>query len=615
MAKATNKGVVHGPEEFLSEEQENELSFSFLTGTKGYKTLYENLTTYIPVNANNYYEKVVLFCDTNQSIPEYIRSQYVEQQHTFSDATNEASASMLDNQSSCFRALFRSPTEINGLITEEILNGNESFLNSDKNIRCIFQRKVTIAKRKDVIPIYMEGQVLFVDFTVKESTEYQLPYDVFKTKVINQSSDADGSFRKIAGVDRKCWFIRYNTHIVRVSLGKRYSFAGTSIARSPNDVVYYVEFEIEYDNKTPIKNENQLINKCIADHFTINDMTTIIKDGYNLTVKQAECLDTLFDTFSRNFVSINHFKHCCSTNCSQLFLAPKWDGIRGFGVWCGDEAIVYTTLGVRTWNKLPIISPQKILFQAEVFINTVDGNDDFIVTEIFGVAKQSINMLYSIFIRQNMYSGRSVGAGLYNGTTTSIDGQLPTTDVRCTYHLIKLKHSISVISSLHEIDENKFTSYIRDNDGTLTSQILNNKTTVEKYHIPTTIKNCSPADKEEEILFGKSCIQKGCDGLLGICVSQEGNDGVYIKLKKYQTVELEYDILNPGKCKSRDGTEYNVEGLPASYNWSNNAYMQRFICLEARYNTDKIKLEFIKWRFDKIRPDNDVKIKKIMLSL
>jgi hypothetical protein len=640
MAKTTSNGsgvVVCGrPQEFLSIEQENELSFSFLTGTTGYKNLYENLTTHIPVNAINYYEKVVLFCETNQSIPEYVRSQYAEpqqqQQQTFVDATNEASASTLANQSSCFRALFRSPTEINGLITSEILNGNEKFVNLDKDVRCTFQRKATIAKRSDVIPIHMEGQILFVDFTVKESIEYELPYDVFKTKVINQSSDADGSFRKIAGVDRKCWCVRYDAHIVRVSLGKRYSFAGTSIARSPNDVVYYVEFEIEYDNKCPIKNEAQLINKCIADHFTIHDLTTIIKDGYNLTVKQTECLDTLFDTFSRNFVSINDFKHycCSSTNCSQLYLAPKWDGIRGFGVWHGDAAIVYTTLGLRAWDKLPIISPQKILFQAEVFINnTVDGNDDFIVTEIFGVAKQSINMLYSTFIRQNMYSGRSVGAGLYNGTTTAINGQLPTTDVRCTYRLIKLKHSISVIASLHEICKSKFTSYIRDNDGTLISQILNNEITVEQYHIPTTIKNCSsPSDKKEEeeedndgnhkkVLFEKSYIDKGCDGLIGICVSKDGNDGVYVKLKKYQTIELEYDILNPGKCKSRDGTQYNVLGLPSTYNWSSNAYTQRFICLEARYNnTDSGgNLEFIKWRFDKVRPDNDVKINKIMLSL
>jgi hypothetical protein len=590
--------------EVLFEEEENELSFSFLTGTKGFETLYKRLIPFIPQDVNTYYEKVVLYCETNQSIPEYIRSQYVDI-NNFTTTNNETN----NHQSSYFRAIFRSCNEIDGLITEEILTGDDKFLNHSPNMKSMFQRKVTFAKQKDILPVYIEGQVLFVDYTVKESTEYNISHKVFTTNVINQSSDTDGSFRKIAGVDRKCWFIKISTHhTVRISLGKKYSFTGTSIARSPNDVVYYIEFEIEYNKKYPIKNISQLITKCLGEYLTIEDLSIIIKDGYDLTIKQTERLDQLFDTFVRNFVSINSFKSSCSTNCSQLLLAPKWDGLRGFGVWYGSEAIIFTTLGLRSWNNLPVISPQRILFQAEVFFNTIDNNDEFIVTEIFGVAKQTINMLYSIFIRENMYSGRSVGAGLYNGTMTAVNGQLSHNDVRCTYFTIKLEHSISVISTLRQIDQHRFTSYISNDDNFDTIlKILNNKVDIEKYHIQTSCLG----------KFDESFVQKGCDGLLGICVFKDGSDGVYIKLKKYQTIELEYDILNSSgkKCKSRDGTEYDIDGLPCSYNWSHNAYVQRFVCLEARFNTTNSKLEFIKWRFDKLHPDSDDKIKKIMLSI
>lgn len=589
--------------EVLFEEEENELSFSLLTGTEGYITLYNSLIPLIPPAAVNYYEKVILFCETNQSIPEYIRSQYLENNDIVVKSNNS-------EKQSYFRAIFRSPTEINGLVAEEILKGNYDFANtSNTTITSIFQKKETHSKHADIVPVFIDGQVVFVDYTVKKSTEYNISSNMFTTKVINQSNDTDGSFRNIAGVDRKCWFVNLNKYSVRISIGKRYSFAGTSIARSPNDTVYYIEFEIEYNETNAIKNVKKLITKCLETYFTINNLNIIIKNGYDLTIKQVERLDQMFDIFNRNFVSTDYFKNCCSNNCSQLFLAPKWDGVRGFGVWVGQEAIIYTNLGLRTWNNLPVISPQKILFQAEVFLNEVDYNDDFIVTEIFGVAKQSINMLYSIFIRQNMYSGRSVGAGLYNGTITAVTGQLPCTDVRCTYITIKLEHSINVISTLRQKYTNRFTSYIGDENASNTiSQILNNNFSIERYHIPTEIK---PSKK-----FGESFVQKGCDGLLGICVFQNGSDGVYIKFKIYQTIELEYDILNyNGKCKSREGTEYIVDGLPTSYNWSNNAYMKRYICLEARFYPETKKLEFIKWRFDKLHPDNDIKIKKIMSSI
>lgn len=481
--------------------------------------------------------------------------------------------------------------------------------------RIIFQEKTTLEKISDVVPFTLENdKIILIQCTWKNSIEKNIHKDEFQSIVLDNINDTDKSFVPSFGQTRACIYNVQKTDL-RLSIGKGFNFGGTQEGRRPINQYYYLEFEQEnvdkkcskhpYSMKQFVEKALNLIPSTILEYIiTVQNKTTYMDYGRRLR-------DLFQQNYIRNFT--HNFEKFTSKTISDtnnllrnVYVAPKWNGIRGIGIWENDVVLIKTTRCLREFHvKSQCLQP--LLVQVEMLIdpNDIIINDQIVITEIMGVFICCKNQIYGF----NQITDLPIKYNFHLPDTNATDHN--------TFSSLNPLYSMELISIFHRHDPLVFTYYKKWTNISILKDIVHMKTNWN-FELP----------------------HHQIDGYLAIVVYDEGKNSLYMKLKPQHTIELEYNFENKTLHTLNNNSDLlslsdiQIENFNANeLYWYNTCLDSNRIIVEFEIrpintliNTIPkdsqmvfllkfVKLVFKKIRYDKFTPDSDTKIKNILFNV
>lgn len=556
-------------------------------------------------NANLIYETNIRYNDRMISERERLRQKHIDDKDT--------------SKSTFYRVVIKNTlpntpipfTEIEKYIIPEKTitnecNGGESSLNGIVKTHTIdkqFQKKSLLDDSFDLIPYTLEisnttdeTNVTLIGCTWKSSMEEDITEQAFNMTVLSNINDTDGSFVPVFGQHRCCLYNIQNTGI-RLSVGKAFEFGGVQEGRRPMNEYYYVEFEKEYNNNNNADDDdddndnknNKMslrdIKKFVREALTVlphDVLFKIIIGANDVCVGQENRIAELLDDYTRTFtydfecfrrrikMSRNNKKASIFSSSSSydivmnnVYLAPKWDGVRGIGVWEKNTIIIRTIRGLREFV-LPSYCLQRLIVQVEMFIN--DNNDitqdRFIITEIFGTSlctrKQTYGYFYKSIAKKYQFSRDQC----------NMSDTLAFLHPQCSLELMVL---------FHEKNPQYFTYYRK------CDKIIN---LVNWFYMKKKVPRILPKSVIPSSQFPLHILPT--DGVLAIVLYDDGKHSLYTKLKNRHTIELAYDITK----KTLHTYEQDVDVLRADINISGLEDTDKLLWYKTGIDSHIIVIEF-----------------------
>lgn len=473
---------------------------------------------------------------------------------------------------------------------------------------CHYQQKETISQMSEVVPYVSKDEKIFlISCTWKSSMEIDLDANTFEKTVIRNINDTDKSFVPSFGQCRYCVYDVSNTN-VRMTIGKGFDLGGTQEGRRPINEYYYVEFEME--ETTPSSSSNVKLHPPTSleiKRFVYTALSLLpssiienIISGSKKTCVDADrrLHELLQDKYVRKFThDFEKFRASLIIDettkiVKNLFIAPKWNGVRGIGVWDNDTVIVKTPKCLREFS-LPSICFQRLIVQVEMLTTSFDRNlidDRIVITEIMGVSLCEKKQTYGRHKKLDW--------------TSNVDPPV-------TFAPLYPLYSMELIARFHKHNPRFFTHY----------------------------RNGIREDALFRLFFNtldeKACLAQ-TDGYLAIALYDEGRQSLYAKIKCVHSIELLYD-LSENTLKSHEGdfdfmsSDGNVridDFEPEKQRWYWTGLDSRTIIIE--FNVYKlndipctltddlsemwrgVKLVYKKYRCDKFVPDCNTKIFSII---
>lgn len=464
-----------------------------------------------------------------------------------------------------------------------------------------YQEKETLDHISEIVPFTIETQkTIFVRCTWKYSKENNMSAADFHSTVLANVNDTDKSFVPSFGQQRVSV---YNIHPmnIRFCIGKCFDFGGTQEGRRPTHDYYYLEFEREHiDLRVNFYSSamRQFVNRTLA-ALPAAVLETVFKHMSIATYSNHLCRLSQEDyirQFTYEFEKFLSTTYRAEGALQNVYLAPKWNGVRGIGVWSNNNLLVKTPRSLRSFT-LPSYCLQPLVVQIELLHDNIT-NDRCIITEIMGTflyQKERLSEYYKTkYIPTNFVSDKS------NNFIVRINPI----------------YSMELIAKFH-LENPAFFTYYR------------------KLRCVNTLRALFYASD------GIPCqitLPPHCDGILAICVYNEGRDSLYAKLKSYHTIELVYDINKKTLCSANEDMDFLSHPHDVRIeNFDVNKVMWYNTCLDAKYiivefeihrssyttidDTDivsllkHVTLYFKNVRYDKFTADTNSKIRSILYNV
>lgn len=492
-----------------------------------------------------------------------------------------------------------------------------------------------------------DSKEILVGCTWKYSIEEDLTEEEFASTVFCNINDIDGSYVPVFGQQRCCVYNIRDTNI-RLSVGKAFQFGGVQVGRRCMDPYYYVEWEMELcdsnsssTKQNSLKDMRQFVRNAF-DVFPHDILYKIIKGARDVCVGPENRVVEVLDDYPRHFThDFEKFRskvrlnkkittESCEIETDNVFLAPKWNGIRGIAIWENDILLTKSVNGFGEYY-LPSYCLQRLIVQVELFIKDDDNNNNkpyaFIVTEIFGTSLCTRNQLYGYFLRnvsQQYHFSRD---------------QCNMTD---TFGALCPRYSLELLMKFHMRNPARFTCYRKCtrfidivNWFFMKKKLPSIKTSSasSSYALSAANHSVPPADVWCSL---------PTDGVLAITIYDDGKNSLYAKLKTSHTIELAYDVNRITLCtyeKDTDLLKCNVKvcGIDNSGNlrWYATRIDSRILILEFEILPNdvcngyecaqpeneeqqllrllqRVTLKFVKIRYDKFIADTNRKILDIL---
>lgn len=510
-----------------------------------------------------------------------------------------------------------SPDLVESLVVPERYYDNRQRIVSDATQRGVqlinFQEKETLSRWSETVPFELaaEGKEIFVSCSWKLAKETDLDGETFENEVLRNLNDTDKSFVPSFGQQRVCVYDVDGTR-VRLSIGKGFDFGGTQEGRRPMNEYYYVEFESEITRRpSPLAAREfasvalSLIPSSIIARVAIG-AKRICVDSY------ARIHELLTEDYARPFTydfrqfRARAFVDGVTGRTKNVFIAPKWNGVRGIGAWEDDRIIVKTPRCLREFF-LPSFCLQRLIVQVEMLTGESLVDDRVVITEIMGVSLCTREQLYG-FHRKRELSDSTPGA---------IAGSNDVVKKRGTLSRIHPVYSMELVAKYQRRDCRHFTRYRNNVDiNALADMFFSKRSAFAENPEPRT------------------------DGYLAIVVYDEGRKSLYAKLKTLHTVELIYDL----RKKTLESYEGDIDFLsrkdiaiesfdPDSLYWYDTGLDSEKIVVEFNVSPKDsttrrlggtedlskllgyVTLVYKGVRADKFVPDKNAKITNILLNI
>lgn len=600
--------------------EEIELTVTLVTNPEGFSKIADYVSKKYP--SKLVYETSIRYNDITVSENERLRRKYTcEENHEYSSFYRVVISGEKTGDTIPFTEIEKYVIPENTVIRKGDNNGDEPNDTVapliESRVNRTFQKKTHLRDFCEIFPYTLSLTNLFtkeilVACTWKHSKEKYLDENIFESIVLANINDTDGSFVPKFGQQRCCIYGIDDTDI-RFSIGKAFEFGGVQEGRRPMNEFYYIEFEKELideaDKRSCVLKKMRKFVKESLEMLPQDLLYNIMLGANDICVGEenrvAELLDDYNRIFTHDFEKIKSKIRYSSMprTMKNVYLAPKWDGIRGIGVWDKGRLIIRTRKALREFT-LPSYCVQRLVVQVEMFINDDDMTlDNFVVTEIFGVSLCGRKQLYGYF-----YKNASKQHHFHGNHFKLAD----------TFTPLHPSHSMELIMKFHKKNPANFTHYSKcEKFRDLKKWFFSKKRIpLQAHHLPT-------------------------DGMLGIVVYDKGKSSMYVKLKNNHTIELEYDVVKQ-TLKTADNNRNlmteNIEILgiedTKSLYWFNTCIDSTKVIVEfeiivsddinnseSDYEDEllnllqKVKLRKTKIRYDKFIADTDNKIHSIVKNL
>lgn len=272
------------------------------------------------------------------------------------------------------------------------------YINLDYNLgeTCeTYDKKKIIKCTESQIP-YMEmekGRVIFLTGTYKESIETKLTSDEWKNVELGENHLVTDAPISVSNKHRELFYnedgqIKLNYEYSRISLGEYSIYGGTGESRIKCNSIYYLEIERENP-----KHIDHVVASNILIELTNNIIELIGYDLVAMSMKashscsvQKERIDCLFDMFKRDFKNYdkckNKIKKGVLSKTLELYVMPKWDGIRATGIYYDNNIIIKSLSGSIFTYKTDLPFDNDVILQLEIIdtdekdYNIYNGDDD-----------------------------------------------------------------------------------------------------------------------------------------------------------------------------------------------------------------------------------------------
>lgn len=325
-----------------------------------------------------------------------------------------------------------------------------------------------------------ERRVCFITTNYKTSYEEKLTADQWRVRV--REDHANDTCLRVANKRRLAFSAgsfsdrfahRDDTRprFTRLSLGEYSTYGGTLEARTKCNPLYYLEIEHELirepEDDGDIERNAELLVETLFTVLPYGLVAETMRTDASATVRR-ERVDNVFDEFKRRFVDYNRcrgdlWKAVVGGNRNgsesnrdgrppvvDLFLMPKWDGLKATANYCEGYLFVRDACGSLSTYTVDLPFDNDVVLQLEALNDSELGERLFVVTEIMAIAVRNHDTLYHVYNRSNSERDTGRYAGNVSNSIT-LKTQFNDANDRCnTYRLVAPRYSLSVFHLLNE---------------------------------------------------------------------------------------------------------------------------------------------------------------------